>query len=171
MTAYNIYCYACGMHNVITADKAPECCHVCGAPPESGAFFAEAMDENWHYLKEHPELRDIKPKDRMLTEKADNQIRKAVSKLNNEVFSWIRVWTDANGKTNAEVCLNYGTDNILWRLEEWDKAMEKFCEYFDIVNGEVIVLYNIHEKCLEPLGSYDKKSGSKWNFIPILKRK
>ena len=110
---------------------------------------------------------------RYLSADGDEAIRNAIEKLDNEVYSYITEWTDNEGRTNAQVVLNYGTLNIPWKLEDWTDAMEEFCEYFDIRNGEAIVLYNIHERWLEPLDSYDLKSRfrSKGRFVPFLKRR
>lgn len=111
---------------------------------------------------------------RYFTEDAEEKIRKAIDKLDNEVYSYPDVWMNpVTGRTEAHICLNYGTNNIPWRLEQWNSALTKYCEWFDIRNGEAIVLYNVYERFLEPLEpkSYDKKGGSKGKFEPFFKRK
>ena len=95
------------------------------------------------------------PVPRCLKERAVKSIVKAIDNnraLNNNVYSMTAHCT-RNGNVCVDILLNGGTFFIPAKMDEWDAALSEYCEYFDIVNGEMITLYNIKD-------SYLKKGGS-----------
>lgn len=95
------------------------------------------------------------PVPRCLKERAVKSIVKAIdgnSALNNSVYCMTAHCT-RNGNVCVDILLSTGTFFIPAKMDEWDAALSEYCEYFDIVNGEMITLINIKD-------SYLKKGGS-----------
>ena len=112
-----------------------------------GEFYTSAAKKGKKAIR--PKMRsNAKKPIPYLKDSADTAIRREISKLNNEVYSTIDVYKRGD-KFDALIILNYGTDTIPWKMDQYDNIFSRYCKEWDIKNGEAVMLYDVYPKYLE----------------------